>query len=192
MSEEQDIDELFGDDEVQDDAQQQQAGDDEDLFGDNEAEAEEQQEDERQAQRDDGATGQPIHIEAPLTNLPAADKLHLLNLKNNLIGLQPKPFDPDTYERETGYITDAQTGEKKPLLVHDNTIRWRWQQKAHGQLEMVSNARMVQWDDGSQQLMIGDEAFDVVNQDISQNGMYLYTVGGIIQASSRPSSWSLN
>jgi hypothetical protein len=130
MSGEEDLDDLFGEE-----GQQQAAGgdaageppgdDDDDLFGDEE----EERDDDQGGQRDEGA-GEPISIEAPLTALPAADKLHLLNLRNNIISLQPRPFDPAAHEKEEPYYVDEQ-GNRKPRLF-DNVIRWRWQQGGCG------------------------------------------------------------
>ena len=38
---------------------------------------------------------------------------------------------------------------------------------------MESNARFVQWSDGSLQLLIGDEAFDVTTEDMFKSNAYL-------------------
>lgn len=37
-----------------------------------------------------------------------------------------------------------------------------------------SNARMVRWDDGTWTLMIGEEALDVSNHDITANNQFLF------------------
>lgn len=44
-----------------------------------------------------------------------------------------------------------------------------------------SNARFVRWEDGSLQLMLGNEVLDVPDQDISHNNYYLFVLRGVIQ-----------
>ena len=103
-----------------------------------------------------------MQLEAPLVNLPAPNSLHLIRT-TNIIGIERNQFDPITYKPE-----QDQDGVK---------MRWRVRDD-QGQEVRESNARFVQWSDGSLQLLIGDEVLDVMKQDISQNNNYLFQLAG--------------
>lgn len=57
-----------------------------------------------------------------------------------------------------------------------NIIRWRYKRDNLGGLELgedgqplrETNSRLVKWSDGSTQLLVGDEAFDVEEQSIDR------------------------
>ena len=90
---------------------------------------------------------------------PSADTtLHITKLPN-VVGIQPEPFDVDSFKAED---------EEKEFngFVH-NMIRWRYQKDKNGnfirskdgKLMRESNARLVKWDDGSMTLHVGPEVF---------------------------------
>lgn len=40
------------------------------------------------------------------------------------MGIDPKPFDPKTYEEEDVFVTD-ESGAKKRIRLENNIVRWR-------------------------------------------------------------------
>lgn len=60
---------------------------------------------------------------------------------------------------------------KKRSLV--NTLRWKFEHDEDGNRRKVSNARFVQWSDGSVSLQVGEELFDVPTKSISKDHSYL-------------------
>jgi RNA polymerase-associated protein LEO1 len=43
---------------------------------------------------------------------------------SNIMGVDPKPFDPKTYEEEDTFVTD-EFGNKKRIRLENNIVRWR-------------------------------------------------------------------
>jgi RNA polymerase-associated protein LEO1 len=59
-------------------------------------------------------------------------------------------------------------------LVDENTIRWRFTKQQSSQtLKAESNAQIVEWEDGTLSLKLGDEVFDVLQSDLKDT--YLTT-----------------
>jgi hypothetical protein len=50
---------------------------------------------------------------------------------SNIMGIDPKPFDPKTYVEEDSFVTD-ESGTKKRIRLEDNIVRWRTVKKADG------------------------------------------------------------
>ena len=60
--------------------------------------------------------------------------------------------------------------------------RWREGTSPNGSPQRQSNARFVQWSDGSWQLLVGDEVLDVKESDIRMDHSFLYArQQGILQ-----------
>ena len=92
--------------------------------------------------------------------------MHTTKLPNLLLGINPEAFDEETFS--------AATEQQEYSDVH-NMIRWRYkrapsqnnggppplERDRDGSLVRESNARMVQWEDGSFTLHVGKEAFEV-------------------------------
>lgn len=51
------------------------------------------------------------------------------------MGIDPKPFDPKTYEEEDVFVTD-ESGTKKRIRLENNIVRWRTVKKADGTLSV--------------------------------------------------------
>ncbi|GFP87440.1 RNA polymerase-associated protein leo1 [Phtheirospermum japonicum] len=119
---------------------------------------------------------------------------------SNVIGIDPNPFDPMTYVDEDHYVTD-ESGSKR-CIPHTNIIRWREVKNPDGTTSVESNARFVTWSDGSLQLLIGNEAFNVSEQDARdiQSQLFVKHEKGIYQSQGKiprkmkfmPSSLSSN
>ncbi|CAA0826877.1 Protein LEO1 homolog [Striga hermonthica] len=111
-------------------------------------------------------------FEIPLRRPPAAaDQMAAIRI-SNIIGIDPKPFDPMTYVEEDLYVTD-ESGTKRPI-PHTNVIRWREVKNPNGKTSVESNARFVTWSDGSMQLFIGNEPFDISEQEAQDIQMHLF------------------
>lgn len=135
-------------------------------------------------------TGAPIDFSAPLLPVPPPTGDTYL-LREALIGVEPRPFDPETFEAEEEIFTDDK-GFTKIKPADRTKIRWRYVQRktADGRDEIVpeSNARFVRWSDGSLQLLLGDEVFDVDTADMSAQHAYMVAYSGVVQVR-QGSSW---
>lgn len=95
--------------------------------------------------------------------------LHMTKLPN-LVGIQTQAFDPDTYH-------PAMEEDDFGQSVY-NLVRWRYRKDDTGnyvrdeqdRLLRESNSRLVQWEDGSYTLHIGNEAFEIDALKTAANG----------------------
>jgi hypothetical protein len=60
---------------------------------------------------------------------------------SNIMGVDPKPFDPNTYEEEDTFVTD-EFGNKKRIRLENNIVRWRKVTNPDG-TDSVSNCTIV-------------------------------------------------
>ncbi|XP_016437500.1 protein LEO1 homolog isoform X1 [Nicotiana tabacum] len=130
--------------------------------------------------------GPPLELEIPLRPPPAySDKMNLIKV-SNIMGIDPKPFDPETYVEEDVFVTD-ESGSKKRISLVNNIVRWRKVKKPDGTTTVESNARFVEWSDGSVQLMIGNEVLDMSVQDAQHDQAHLFLRHGkgILQSQGR-------
>ncbi|KAK6123092.1 hypothetical protein DH2020_043153 [Rehmannia glutinosa] len=117
--------------------------------------------------------GPPLELEIPLCPPPAeSDKMNMIKV-SNIMGIDPKPFDPHSYEEEDFYVTD-ESGSKKRIRLENNVVRWRKVKRPDGTASIESNARFVEWSDGSLQLLIGNEVLDISKQDAQQEQAHLF------------------
>ncbi|KFM26606.1 RNA polymerase-associated protein LEO1 [Auxenochlorella protothecoides] len=110
--------------------------------------------------------GPPMEVEVPLHSVPLPSSLHLVKM-SNILGIEARPFDAQAFAAEAG----ASTARER--LRDHTTIRWRWGRDAAGAAVQRSNARLVRWSDGSQQLLLGSEVLDVRDIDVSGDQNYL-------------------
>ncbi|EXC06428.1 hypothetical protein L484_004714 [Morus notabilis] len=145
--------------------------------------------------------GPPLELEIPLRLPPARpEKMNMIKV-SNIMGIDPKPFDPKTYVEEDTFVTD-ESGSKKRIRLENNIVRWRTVRNPDGMLSRESNARFVRWSDGSLQLLIGNEVLDITVQDAQHDQAHLFLrhQKGILQSQGRilrkmrfiPSSLSSN
>ncbi|XWS60456.1 hypothetical protein CRYUN_Cryun07bG0037800 [Craigia yunnanensis] len=145
--------------------------------------------------------GPPLELEVPLCPAPAhSTKMNMIKV-SNIMGIDPKPFDPKTYVEEDTFVTD-ESGSKKRIRLENNIARWRTVRKKDGTTSYESNARFVRWSDGSLQLLIGNEVLDISVQEAQhdQSHLFLRHGKGILQSQGRilskmrfmPSSLSSN
>jgi RNA polymerase-associated protein LEO1 len=133
-------------------------------------------------------TGAPIDFAVPLAPVPPTLGETFL-LREALIGVEPRPFDPATYEAEEEILMDDK-GITRIKPVDLTKIRWRYAERprADGSVELVpeSNARFVRWADGSLQLLLGEEVFDVDTADIAAQHAYMVAYSGVVQVQAPP------
>ncbi|KAL2539765.1 Protein LEO1-like protein [Abeliophyllum distichum] len=112
------------------------------------------------------------------------DNTYLVRLPN-IVGIDPRPFDPSTYVEQDFFATDNSGSRKR--IPSKNIIRWRHVKNPNGTISVESNSRFVSWSDDSLQLYIGEESFDVSEQDARDIEMHLFlkTEEGILQSQGR-------
>eukprot|EP00899_Mesostigma_viride_P023222 jgi/Mesvir1/4084/Mv08617-RA.1 len=140
--------------------------------------------DDREPSSSQKRVGPPVEIHVPLCPPPGSrdGKLHYVKL-SNILDIAPVEFDPDSYVPEEEEFMD-ESGELRVRLCTENMIRWRFQtDETTGEKKRVSNARFVRWSDGSLQLLLGDEVFDVLQQDVRLDNSFLFVRhhGGVLQ-----------
>eukprot|EP01132_Coremiostelium_polycephalum_P008254 gene8254-10142_t len=109
-----------------------------------------------------------VHINTPRVPPVKLMKLKLLNI----LGIQPKPFDPLTFEEDED--TFEEVGGKQRSNV-ESVIRWRWGLDDNGRPIKESNTRLVKWSDGSCHLFIGSEVLEVREQELGGDHFYVYS-----------------
>ncbi|CAK9163507.1 unnamed protein product [Ilex paraguariensis] len=117
--------------------------------------------------------GPPLELEIPLRPPPAhPDKMNMIKV-SNIMGIDPKPFDPKTYVDEDIFVTD-ESGSQRRIRLENNIVRWRAVRNPDGTTSYESNARFVRWSDGSLQLLIGNEVLDISVQDAQHDQAHLF------------------
>ncbi|KAH7640181.1 Paf1 complex component, variant 3 [Dermatophagoides farinae] len=103
-----------------------------------------------------------IEVEIPRITANLGDSIHFVKLPN-FLSIDTHPYDPQWYEDEIDEdeVHDDE-GRARLKLKVENTIRWRNVTDDDCQMQSrESNARVVQWSDGSMSLHLGDEIFDI-------------------------------
>lgn len=73
--------------------------------------------------------GPPLNLVVPHIPPPGQpDRLKVIKV-SNVVGINPKPFDPETYMEEDDFVTDESNGKKS---VHKNVIHCRMAKNADG------------------------------------------------------------
>ncbi|XP_027125687.2 protein LEO1 homolog [Coffea arabica] len=172
----------------------------EDMLADEEGHYESEEE-HPEAKPREKPVGPPLELEIPLRPPPALpEKMNMIKV-SNIMGIDPKPFDPKTYIEEDHFVTD-ESGSKRRIRLENNIVRWRRVTNPDGTTSIESNARFVRWSDGSLQLLIGNEVLDISEQDAQHDQAHLFLRHGkgILQSQGRilkkmrfmPSSLSSN
>lgn len=124
-----------------------------------------------------------IDIEIPRVKTDLGNEVHFVKLPN-FLSVEPKPFDPETYEDENPAKSDTldEEGKTRIRLKVENTIRWRYEKDADGNIMKQSNAKIVKWSDGSLSLYLGNEIFDVYKASVQGNHNHLFVrQGNVLQ-----------
>ncbi|KAI3736860.1 hypothetical protein L2E82_26847 [Cichorium intybus] len=142
--------------------------------------------------------GPPLELGIPLRPPPShPEKMNMIKV-SNIMGIDPKPFDPKTFVDEDAFIAD----DNKRIRLENNIVRHRAVRNPDGTKSYESNARFIRWSDGSLQLQIGNEVLDISVQDAQHDQAHLFLrhEKGILQSQGRvlkkmrfmPSSLSSN
>ena len=86
-----------------------------------------------------------IEHEIPYIRADVGKEFHFVKLPN-FLSVEPRPYDPHTYEDEIDEEeTQDEEGRARLKLKVENTIRWRTSFDKEGNAYKESNARMVRW-----------------------------------------------
>lgn len=183
---EDDVDNLFGDDDDEEDGQDRAI----DSRPANEDGIVEDDEDEDDFRRDDGREF-AVEESKPQRELRSIDldvvrhppkfahtdgKLYDAKVPN-FLEVDPTRFEGKPY-LET-LVEQAKTLTKDEVELNrlraENTIRWRYAKDSNGELINESNAQVIEWSDGSLSLKLGDEYFDVIQSDLTDTFLATYS-----------------
>ncbi|XP_039114290.1 LOW QUALITY PROTEIN: protein LEO1 homolog [Dioscorea cayenensis subsp. rotundata] len=158
----------------------------EDVVPDEDAPYESEEEENLEQKPKEKPVGPPLEIEVPLCRPPGPpDRMNMIKV-SNIMGIEPKPFDPKTYVEEDVFVTD-ESGTKKRIRLEDNIVRWRRTRNSDGTTAYESNARFVEWEDGSLQLLIGNEVLNISVHEAHHDHTHLFLRHGkgILQSQGR-------
>nr|GEU29683.1 protein LEO1 homolog isoform X1 [Tanacetum cinerariifolium] len=130
--------------------------------------------------------GPPLELGIPLRPPPShPEKMNIIKV-SNIMGIDPKPFDPKTFVEEDAFVAD-ESGNTKRIRLENNIVRYRAVRNPDGTKSYESNARFVRWSDGSLQLLIGNEVLDISTQDAQHDQAHLFLrhEKGILQSQGR-------
>lgn len=150
-----------------------------DLFGDDEEQNDQQ--DNRQSNEDDSENSQDEDEEAELKTIDISLPRHAVTSKAEedtyiikvpvFLNIEAHPFDPNEFKEQVhqnainrNKSTMSEKQMKNDLvaekLLNENSIRWRYSNSGDDEIIKQSNAHFVEWDDGSISLKVGNELFD--------------------------------
>lgn len=169
--EEEEVDDLFGDDDG--DEQQTQLQIENDGGIDEDEGDEDESEDEQELKTLDISL--PRHA---VVHKPEEDT-YILKMPV-FLNVEAHPFDPTEFKEKVDQnaverskssmnAKQAQNDLNAEKLLNENTIRWRYTNSGNDEIIKQSNAHFVQWNDGSISLKIGNELFDYKELPVYDN-----------------------
>lgn len=180
--EEEGMDDLFGDDDDNNN------DNDNDIDVDDEkedGEEVEQEDDDDEAQEEEELKQADLTLERhPRSHQPKDNHAYNFPLPRFLF-VDPKPFTPNLFEEQlkefiSGMSTDDTSSLKSSIqfkkLQLMNTIRWRYAKTNSNELFKQSNANIIEWEDGSMSLKLGNEYFDIKTKANDDNLLAVQTV----------------
>ncbi|CDK29468.1 unnamed protein product [Kuraishia capsulata CBS 1993] len=116
-------------------------------------------------------------------SLPKHEKSHapakdtLLFRLPAFLSIDAKPFDPKVFLEKTTEVHDDQDEQgdalkerrKHEKLIAENTIRWRYAKNDNDVLYKQSNSQVIEWEDGSLSLKLGNEIFDIKDRAVDDS-----------------------
>ncbi|KAL5723144.1 hypothetical protein ACHQM5_006572 [Ranunculus cassubicifolius] len=140
-------------------------------------EAQYESEDQMEQKTKERPVGPPLELDVPLRPPPGqSEKMNMIKV-SNIMGIDMKPFDAKTYVEEDNIVTD-ESGQRKPIRLENNIVRWRTVRQPNGKITRQSNAKFVKWSDGSLQLLIGNEVLDISVQEALHDQAHLFVRNG--------------
>jgi len=115
----------------------------------------------------------PLDLKLPRLPRPSPTSDLMISKLPNIVGLKAVPFDETRHD---------QAAEQEEFQLTTNIMRWRFKRDRNGNLildengkpERETNTRLVKWSDGSLQLFVGDEVFDVVTQPLPNSYIFAH------------------
>lgn len=118
--------------------------------------------------------GEPMHLIAAL-NEEEEDKEEDENEKEiylnpivskatNIFDVNAKKFDENTFQEEEDKTIVDEFGRSRLKAKEGNVARWTRDERTN---ELKSNAKFVEWSDGSRTLHLGEEVFNVMESAVS-------------------------
>mmetsp|Transcript_71225 Transcript_71225/g.82849 ORF Transcript_71225/g.82849 Transcript_71225/m.82849 type:complete len:159 (+) Transcript_71225:31-507(+) len=85
------------------------------------------------------------------------------------VGFEEKPYVSETLNKSKDNFKTMDDKQKSDFVEKEKkTIRWRMNEDG----EIESNARIIEWDDGTFQLAIGEDIYDCTPQQIYDTFLY--------------------
>lgn len=176
---EEEMEDLFGEDEEDDQDIDANGGSESKENGDidaNHSSTDEEVEEEEEEEIQRAELTLPRH---PRSHTPKDNEVMMFDLPRYL-SVDPEPFSPASFQQQmSDYISsekdrakDMKAGkESSDKQLKDsiqfkklqmlNTARWRYAKTASGELYKQSNAKIVEWEDGTMSLKLGNEYFEM-------------------------------
>jgi RNA polymerase-associated protein LEO1 len=187
QDEDAEMDDLFGDDPEEDEeGAETRAAQGIDVDDNDQDDEEEEEEEEREGEGEEEQPQEEIKeldvtLERhPRSHTPENAKSYSFPLPRFLF-VDPEPFTPNVFESKVKQFIDNTTASddyddqsvkssiefRKLQLL--NTIRWRYAKHKSNGLYKQSNAKIIEWDDGTMSLRLGNEMFDIRTKNNDDN-----------------------
>ena len=122
--------------------------------------------------------GEPMHLIAALNEEEEEDKdkdeeedskkeIYLnpiVSKATNIFDVNAKKFDENTFQEEEDKTIVDEFGRSRLKAKEGNVARWTRDERTN---ELKSNAKFVEWSDGSRTLHLGEEVFNVMESAVS-------------------------
>ena len=120
--------------------------------------------------------GEPMHLIAALNEEEDKDKDEeedstkeiylnpIVSKATNIFDVNAKKFDENTFQEEEDKTIVDEFGRSRLKAKEGNVARWTRDERTN---ELKSNAKFVEWSDGSRTLHLGEEVFNVMESAVS-------------------------
>ncbi|KAF5373250.1 hypothetical protein D9615_007458 [Tricholomella constricta] len=201
QEDDEEMDDLFGNDEVEDAKQQQSASSPSASVPDSERLPSPERERRQALEYEEEEIPPEIAVEVKeaevsFPNLPVpkgSDGSNWVIRMPNFVKVDSKPFHPDTYmgpEHEDEESQLAENMRERSMSIKlkvENTVRWRWMKDEVGVERRQSNSRIIRWSDGTLSLRLGKELFDI-NQSLDTSAGIPRQLIGSLSSQPQPAS----
>lgn len=86
------------------------------------------------------------------------------------LNIDPVPFDPENFkalvEERIARVGSTREDHIGDSLIDEHTVRWRYSKDSEQRVFKQSNSRIVKWSDGTYSLKLGEEYTDILINDI--------------------------
>ncbi|KAG5647900.1 hypothetical protein DXG03_007824 [Asterophora parasitica] len=203
LQEDEEMDDLFGNDEVEDAKQQESAASPSASAPDSERLPSPERERRQALEYEEEEIPPEIAVEVKeaevsFANLPVpkgSDGSNWVIRMPNFVKVDSKPFHPDIYmgpEHDEEELAQAESQRERSMTIKlkvENTLRWRWTKDESGVERRESNSRVIRWSDGTLSLKLGKELFDI-NQSLDTSAAIPRQLIGSLSSQTQPASHS--